>query len=1150
MKNLGGTIRLSATDLSNHLFCGHLTGLNVSESRGERTSPPVRAPHLVVIQQRGLDHEQAYITHLASEGLSITNFDDRRGDVDSIAETLNAMAGGVDVIVQGALGNDRWFGRPDVLRRIEAPSKFGSWSYEPHDCKLARETKAATILQLSHYAALLAVAQGSEPETMYVVPPRSDGPLTFGRGSEYFTVEPYRVLDYAAYYRSVKARIERATAIGQPTFAEPTDHCDVCRWWPDCDREWRRDDHLSLTAGISRLQRKQLIEWEVPTVEGLSRLDLPLVHKPRHGSKDGYVRIREQARVQVEARYLKQPVHELLAIEPGRGLTRLPEPSPGDISFDLESDPFVGTHGLEYLFGFAVQSDDSRVVYHRRWAFSASEERAAFEWFVDFAMEKWNSFPAMHIYHYSPKEPSTLKTLMGRYATREDAIDRMLRAGVLVDLHSITKQSLRASVEQYSLKALEEFHSFTRNVPLNEAKAAMRQVEHGLELGRVMDIDADIRKTVEGYNADDCLSTFSLRDWLEVLRRTQVEAGVDIPRPIAQDGAPAETLNDRQLRVAALIAALTRDVPVDESIRTEGQAARWLLSNLLDWHRREAKVAYWEKFRLRDLDDEELRDERAAIGGLDYLREIPASGRKKLPIHQYSFPPQETSLQPGKKVYSHDAQIGTIEEIDPVSGTVGLRKTGKALNAHPKSFYSYEIVSSDEQADSLLRFADYVAARGFDAEPPYQAACDLLLRRPPRGQMVKSGEKAVEAATRLVGELDGSVLPIQGPPGAGKTFTAACMIIEALSAGKRVGVTASSHKVIMNLLDDVQAAARREGLAPVDCLHKVSEKSEEDLPDWLKETTNNAEAVGAFRTGLCQVLAGTAWLWAREEAVGIVDLLFVDEAGQMSLANAVAIAPAARNLVLLGDPQQLDQPLKGSHPDGAEVSALEHLLKGAKTIAPDRGLFLDKTWRLHPEICRFTSELFYENRLESREGLDNQRIEGHPWLGQFGLRYLPVRHDGNQNSSIEEVDYIASVVEGLLAPDVHWVDDCGNRRRLVQEDILIVAPYNAQVAAISRSLPGMRVGTVDKFQGQQAPVVIYSLTTSSPEDAPRGMEFLYSLNRLNVATSRAKAMAIVVGSPKLLEPECKTPRQLQLANALCRYVELSGSVEEVVIAAT
>ncbi len=200
---------------------------------------------------------------------------------------------------------------------------------------------------------------------------------------------------------------------------------------------------------------------------------------------------------------------------------------------------------------------------------------------------------------------------------------------------------------------------------------------------------------------------------------------------------------------------------------------------------------------------------------------------------------------------------------------------------------------------------------------------------------------------------------------------------------------------------------------------------------------------------------------------------------------------------------------------------------------------------MHPSICSFSSEVFYEDLLRSREGLENQRIEGHPWLGRCGLRYLSVKHEGNQNSSSEEVEYIGRLVEGLVGAEVDWIDDKLVRRRLGREDILIVAPYNAQVAALARRLPGMRIGTVDKFQGQQAPVVIYSLTTSTPADAPRGMEFLYSLNRLNVAVSRAKAMSIVVGSPALLEPECKTPRQLQLANALCRYVELSETREEV-----
>jgi uncharacterized protein len=261
----------------------------------------------------------------------------------------------------------------------------------------------------------------------------------------------------------------------------------------------------------------------------------------------------------------------------------------------------------------------------------------------------------------------------------------------------------------------------------------------------------------------------------------------------------------------------------------------------------------------------------------------------------------------------------------------------------------------------------------------------------------------------------------------------------------------------------------------------------------------------------------------------------------MSLANVIAVSQAAKSVVLLGDPQQLNQPLKGSHPEGAEVSALEHLMAGSKTVRPDQGIFLPETRRLHPEICQFTSEVFYEGRLNSYPGLERQRIEGYPLLGSSGLRFVPVTHQGNSNSSREEVDRIAELVEGLVQNDVRWIDAGGRNQRLGWNDILIVAPYNAQVADISARLQNARVGTVDKFQGQEAPVVIYSLTTSSSEEAPRGMDFLYSLNRLNVATSRARAVCVVVGSPRLIEPECRTPHQMRLANALCRFIELSAA---------
>src|SRR2546425_418110 len=1135
MKAASADIRLSASDLSNHLACHHLTSLDLTVAVGQRAAPEWESPDLWVLQQRGAEHEEAYLRHLESAGLAITNLRVVDNDEQALAETCAAMARGTPVIAQAALASGHWFGRSDVLRRVERASKLGDWSYEVYDCKLARETKAATILQLSLYSELVATIQGVLPECMYVVPP-----------AERFQPEPYRVLDYAAYYRYVKARLEKATErkVGSPTtYPEPNPHCPVCRWWRECDAQWRRDDHLSLVAGISRLQRKQLHAWNTTTVEQLAMLPLPIGERPEHGSKEGYARVREQARVQVAGREQGQPVHELLEVVDGRGLSRLPEPSRGDVFFDMEGDPFVGSGGREYLLGLVAEDEGGKPSYERNWGTTAAEEKQAFEWFVDLVMERWAKYPTMHIYHFAPYEPSALKRLMGRHGTREDEIDRMLRAGLLVDLHAVVKQAVRASVEQYSLKALEAFHGFERAVPLDNSRQAMRQLGHRLELGRPFDLDDAILEIIEGYNRDDCLSTLSLRNWLVCQRKVLEETGHRILRPAVSDGAPAETVSERQQRVARLAQGLLGGIPADPQQRTGEQAGRALLANLLDWHRREDKSDWWEFFRLRDLAAEDLLDERAGLAGLRLVGRVGVIGR--LPVDRYAFEKQETNIRAGDTVCERGGKIGEVVAIDLADRTIDIKKTKKTAETHPASvFVDGRGPSSDALAEALFRIGAWVETNGLDAPGAYRAARDLLLRRAPRlmdqaGTLVRPNESTLDAAKRIAVSLDHSVLPIQGPPGAGKTYTGARMICELIRQGKKVGVTAVSHKVIRNLLDEVLAAAQEVGLNGVKCMQKVSEKPEKRPPAGITVTTDNGEALAALQNGTVHVVAGTPWLWSREDFFESVDALFIDESGQMSLANALVVSQAAKSLVLLGDPQQLEQPVRGSHPEGAEVSALEHLLAGAKTIALEKGLFLERTWRLHPKICEFTSEVFYEGRLQSRKGLENQRITGHPWLGEAGLWFIPLNHQANRDASPEEVEQIAAIVEGLLQLEVKWIDDNGSSRPLRLDDILIVAPYNAQVSDLSARLKNARVGTVDKFQGQEAPLVIYSLTTSSPEDAPHGMEFLYSLNRLNVATSRARAIVILVDSPRLLEPECRTPRQMKLANALCRYVELA-----------
>jgi len=311
-------------------------------------------------------------------------------------------------------------------------------------CKLARETKAATILQLSLYSELL----GELQRLAAGMDVRSSSGHGFPAGA---ASRP----GLRGLLSLRQTRLERAVEprpVDPAMYPEPNPHCDVCRWWSECDTRWRRDDHLSLVAGISQLQRKQLQTWQVGTVAQLAALPLPLAHRPDHGSQDSYVRGREQARVQVEGRRQARPVHELLEIAADRGFAAFRSRLPATFFFDLEGDPFVAPAGREYLFGFVAEG------YECRWALTPEDEKAAFQWFIDLVMARWREHPGMHIYHYADYEPSALKRLMGRYATREDEVDRMLRAKLLVDLRTVTKQALRASVEEYSLKALEVFH--------------------------------------------------------------------------------------------------------------------------------------------------------------------------------------------------------------------------------------------------------------------------------------------------------------------------------------------------------------------------------------------------------------------------------------------------------------------------------------------------------------------------------------------------------------------------------------------------------------------------------------------------------------------------------------------------------------------
>jgi uncharacterized protein len=1124
MRLTSGSFQFAATDLSNHLGCHHLTVLNRLAEIGEIKKPHWHDPSLEVLIQRGQKHEEAYVTHLSAQGLKIENL---RGK--SYQDTLLAMANGVDIIVQARLEHEAWMGFADVLLKVPGESNFGNWCYEVQDTKLSHETRASTIIQLCLYSDLLGRAQGAMPDNMYVVKPGSP-----------FETEEFRFADFQSYYHLIKKGFEDFIEKPAATYPDPVEQCGICFWWRVCDKKRHEDDHLSLVAGIRSLHVEELKEQQIHTLQAFAQA--PSLEKPSRGNKETFIRKQAQARIQLEGRLKNQLLHHFISTEPGRGLNRLPEPGRGDVYFDIEGDAFFEDGGLEYILGYAFE-ENGTVVYRNHWATHRKEEKKAFVQFMTFVMEQWKRYPKMYIYHFAPYEPAAVKRLARVHAVYEKEVDDLLRAERFIDLHAVFKEALLASVESYSLKELEKFTKYTRQIELHDARVARKAVEVALELHDFSSLSQEAKQITEKYNEDDCLATLALHRWLEDVRADLVAAGEELQRPPLKTGEASENVQIQDTRATALFKSLTSQLPEDKAIWTREQQARWLMAHMVDYFRREDKSAWWEYFRVHELEHEDLLEERKALTGLEFLAELPKAPREKNITHRYRYPPQEVAIDEGDELVAVKGEkVGTVKAISLENYTVDIKKTANAVGIHPSAVHVSEWIDPGTLATSLMDLAAVIDEDGLSHTWPQHAAKDLLMRRAPllldgsMGAHVLDHEDIVASATRIALNLSKSVLAIQGPPGSGKTYTGAKMIIALWKAGKKIGITAISHKVIRNLIDKVIALSVEENVQ-IHFVHKVSEKSEL-ASDIVTEITDTRKAIATLQER--KIVGGTAWLWADKNAAEALDYLFVDEAGQMSLSHVLAASRAAQNLILLGDPQQLEQPQKGAHPEGSDVAALTYLLDGHATIPEGKGLFLAITRRLHPAICQFTSEIFYEGKLKSLEGLENQVITGSVIFDGAGLFLVPVIHRGNQNKSAEEIETVSRIVENLLKSN--WTDRQGVVHPITPGDILIVAPYNAQVSALLERLPGMRIGTVDKFQGQEAPVVIYTMTSSSPEDAPRGMSFLYNPNRLNVATSRARSACIVVASPRLLEPECRTIDQMKWANALCRFHELSKVV--------
>ncbi|HEX4855623.1 MAG TPA: TM0106 family RecB-like putative nuclease, partial [Limnobacter sp.] len=862
-------------------------------------------------------------------------------------------------------------------------------------------------------------------------------------------------------------------------------------------------------------------------------------------------RLVEQARLQVHEKETGEQQFRLLTPEDdSKGFNRLPPPNEGDLFFDMEGDPMY-PDGLEYLFGVYYR-DAGEARFKAFWAHSREEEGKAFSGFMDFVNQRLDQFPDAHIYHYASYEKTALKRLMSLHGRHEESVDRLLREHRMVDLYRVVREGLRISKTSYSIKQVEQFYSSARTVDVTNAAESIVVYERWRQQQ-----DSVLLKSIEDYNHDDCRSTWELREWLLRLRPPTARwfsrnaVAHNKPKTDRQLARQAEQA-EKQAAHEAWLKSLEQRIHQSPHLQSRPASYRHLLLQIVDFHKRAAKPAWWALFERAEAETEELMDDMEVIADMQFMGQLENGRIPK--VSKWKYPEQEFKCKEGDPVVLLNVEgmiPGSIERIDEDNCELVLKSSQLALMDFPKGKRLHvsagQPISTEIIADAVKDFVE-CEIQGLCAK---SAVRQFLLREPPRFVNRKVGDALLRSEAEcsvdklqqvkeLIAGMQHSCLFIQGPPGTGKTYTGSHVIAHLIQLGKKVAIASNSHKAINNLVEKTAAVLEKanhrfEGI-------KIGRKDEHAVEGFCLTTCLKKDVVDdapLSRGEAPDLLAGTAWLFSDPKLKDCFDYLFIDEAGQVATANTVGMGQCADNIVLLGDQMQLGQPIQGDHPGESGLSTLEYLLGHKATIEPHRGVFLDQTFRMHPAVCSYISDTFYEGRLGAADRTHQQGLVLHGRLAELfsatGVYCLPVVHDGNSQRSQEEAQEIARLYEELL--EQKYVDHDGKTCRMCNEEILVVAPYNAQVNLLKRMLPeGARVGTVDRFQGQEAQAVLVSMTTSNEQHMPRHLDFLFSRNRLNVAISRAKSIAVVVMSPALADVSSDRPDTLGLINTFIGLV--------------
>jgi len=1108
-----------------------------------------------LLANKGNEHELLFLDQMKQkfgpDNVALINPDRKTAEQD----TKEAMEKGYQVIFQAYLKRDAFAGFADFLVRCEGDSDFGHYYYEAWDTKLSKTTKPYFVMQLCCYSWMLEKAQGKLPKEAVVV---------LGDKKE----DRLRLPAYSSYFNNLKAQflVTQNNFIGeQSTMPDPSLESDHGAWGSYAKALMEKSDSLALVADMRKAQLKRLHEEGIETLTMLAQTD---VRSIKGIAAETFEKIKAQADIQLRSRGHDKPLFHVITQDNGKGLSALPPSSIKDAFFDIEGHPLIDG-GLEYLWGASYH--DTQAAQGKEYAFkdwwgnNQEQEKRAFEDFIDWAYDRWQQDPEMHVYHYASYEITAIRKLSTRNQTRLEEVAELLKASVFIDLYKVVKNGLLIGEPAYSIKNVEHLYRGKRTTDVANGGESIVFYDNWREQGGLdtwINDDTGYKSwlanpdgfdwsawraldDIRSYNIDDCESTLELVDWL---RERQAESGVcykpaeTIESKIVQSDKQLENKEKREA-LSARQQALIDHFESNEQLKSDDQAVT--LISLLHFYDRERKPQIWSYFDRLEKNDDELFDDDTVVFNVSLL-ETTYEEDKLLCVGTFDKDQavrtdkiQAATLE-GSQVKATKIIFSDINEhVGQVCFVIKVEDE-EALQQSTLTLFGDEArISTSALENRLCEITEAYFDNGQlsgtlktilnQANPNFSGDTSPL---PVTRARYPVDEDYINAMTATISAMDSSCLCIQGPPGAGKTYTATHVITALVKVGKRIGILSNSHAAIMNLIEGLPSVlpdanlVKVAGYGPIKEFRKLF--PEKEHPNLTYRSSMSFTQKAPYQQ--FDVIGATVYAFAKQIAYDDpVDYLFVDEASQVALANLIVVTGAANNIILMGDQMQLEQPIQGTHPEPAGKSALEFMLKGQSVIPSDQGVFLERTFRMHPNVCKPLSEIVYEGKLQADKQTKKQSINiSLPMLvtQPTGILSIPVKHQYNTQSSVEEVLKVQQIVNELKTGS--FTNNKGQTHPITDDDILIVAPYNMQVNLLKEKLMGsLKIGTIDKFQGQEAAVVIISMAVSGVAESSRGLDFIFDINRLNVAVSRAQALTIIVMNEGLEHCQVSNLRQME-----------------------